>query len=72
MRRWNRRVKYEERNRALGLCTRSLRHGHRDPRSKNLCAACLRDARERGRAQRKTGKILPFVPRRNWGERRAA
>lgn len=46
MRLWNRRVKYEDRNRALGLCTRSKRHGRRDPRSKNLCAECLRTARE--------------------------
>jgi hypothetical protein len=71
MRRWNRRVKYEDRNRALGLCTRSKLHGRRDPRSKNLCAACLRDARERERSKRKPAKILEF-PVRRWGERRAA
>jgi hypothetical protein len=49
MRVWNRRVKYEDRNRAMGMCTRSMQHGPRDPRSKNLCAACLKTAREIGR-----------------------
>jgi hypothetical protein len=68
---WNRRMKYEDRNRALGLCTRSKQHGQRDPRSKNLCAACLKSAREQERARRRrSAKVLPFVPR--WQDRWAA
>jgi hypothetical protein len=58
MRLWSRRVKYEDRNRALGLCTRSKRHARRDPRSKNLCAACLKSAREAAREYRR-GLIVP-------------
>jgi hypothetical protein len=44
MRTWSRRVEYEDRNRAAGLCVRSKLHGRRDPRSKNLCAKCLAKA----------------------------
>ena len=53
MRTWSKRVRYEDRNRSAGLCTRSKRHGRRDPRSKNLCASCLRRAREIGREERR-------------------
>jgi hypothetical protein len=51
VRAWSRRVRYEERNRTAGLCTRSKRHGQRDPRSKNLCARCLKRARTMGRVR---------------------
>lgn len=52
MRTWSRRVRYEDRNRDAGLCTRSKRHGRRDPRSRNLCRRCLKTAREMGRVGR--------------------
>lgn len=52
MRTRNRHVAYEDRNRAAGLCTRSKQHGRIDPRSKNLCAACLVNARTMRRAAR--------------------
>lgn len=52
MRAYTRQLSYEDRNRAAGLCTRSKRHGRRDPRSKNLCKRCLRTAREMGRVGR--------------------
>jgi hypothetical protein len=62
MRTWNRRVKYEDRNRAAGLCVRSKRHGRRDVRSKNLCAPCLRHAREMMRDLRRPGLALVKKP----------
>jgi hypothetical protein len=52
MRHWTRQLKFEDANRARGLCTRSAAHGRIDPRSKNLCADCLRRARELGRESR--------------------
>lgn len=53
MRAWTRQLAYEDRNRLAGLCTRSKQHGPRDPRSKNLCALCLKIARETGRDSRR-------------------
>jgi hypothetical protein len=53
MRMWSRRVKYEDQNRVRGLCTRSKRHGGRDPRSKNLCVKRLTVARNLRRAARR-------------------
>jgi hypothetical protein len=58
MRVWTRQLRYEDRNRALGLCARSKGHGYRDARSKNLCAACLRQARELMRDHRRPVAIV--------------
>ncbi len=43
MRLWNRQTAYEDRHRAAGLCTRCP--NPRSPRSKNLCASCLKKQR---------------------------
>ena len=53
MRIWNKRVKYEDRNRALGLCTRSKScTGAGIFCSTNLCRKCLKYARAKMRASR--------------------
>lgn len=56
MRPWSSRVKYEDRNRAAGICTRSKQHGALDPHSKNLCPACLTNARLMRRAAKAAEK----------------
>ena len=74
MRLWNKRVKYEERNRALGLCVRSQLHGRRDARSKNLCADCLTSARKAMSVVRaRPAKLLQFPANvAAWREMRVA